>query len=94
MDLKDKKIGIALTGSFCTYEKVFIELQKLTDARAEVYPILSDASRTITSRFGSPEQYIEKIRELTGKDPITCIEGAEPSSPAKLKSWQRLIPEN
>lgn len=81
MDLKDKKIGIALTGSFCTYEKMFIELQKLIDTKAEVYPILSNASQAITSRFGSPAQYIKKIKELTGKEPITRIEGAEPIGP-------------
>lgn len=81
MDLKEKKIGVALTGSFCTYEKVFTELQKLVDAKAEVFPILSDASQTITSRFGSPGQYIRRIKEITGKDPVTCIEGAEPIGP-------------
>ena len=29
MELKGKKIGVALTGSFCTYKKVFQELEKL-----------------------------------------------------------------
>ena len=46
MDIKEKKIGIALTGSFCTFEKMFTELQKLKDAGADIYPILSDASQT------------------------------------------------
>ena len=30
MSLKEKQIGVAFTGSFCTYENVFKELQKLT----------------------------------------------------------------
>ena len=29
MDLKGKKIGVALTGSFCTFEKIFKEMEKL-----------------------------------------------------------------
>ena len=29
MELKGKKIGVALTGSFCTYKKVFQELENL-----------------------------------------------------------------
>lgn len=52
MDIKGKKIGIALTGSFCTFDKMFQELQKLKDAGADICPIMSDASQTIESRFG------------------------------------------
>lgn len=62
MDIKGKKIGIALTGSFCTFEKMFQELQKLKDAGADIYPIMSDASQTIESRFGNPDMYIAKIK--------------------------------
>ncbi len=70
MDIKGKKIGIALTGSFCTFEKMFQELQKLKDAGADIYPIMSDASQTIESRFGNPDMYIAKIKEITEKEPI------------------------
>ncbi|MCM1183038.1 MAG: dipicolinate synthase subunit B [Roseburia sp.] len=92
MDLKEKKIGVALTGSFCTYEKAFTELQKLTEAGAEVYPILSEAAQTITSRFGKPEQYIQRLIELTGKSPITCIEGAEPIGPKSFLDILVILP--
>ena len=82
MNLKGKKIGVALTGSFCTFEKVFKELEKLKDLGADLYPILSDASQTITCRFGSPEIYMEKLKNITGRSPILCIEGAEPIGPS------------
>lgn len=82
MDLKGKKIGVALTGSFCTFEKVFKELEKLKELGADLYPILSDASQTITCRFGSPEIYMEKLKAITGRNPILCIEGAEPIGPS------------
>lgn len=81
MDIKGKKIGIALTGSFCTFDKMFQELQKLKDAGADICPIMSDASQTIESRFGKPDIYITKIKEITGKDPIVSIPGAEPIGP-------------
>ena len=61
MNLNGKKVGIALTGSFCTYEKMFIELQKLVSAGADVYPIMSDASTSIKSRFGKPDTYVTKL---------------------------------
>lgn len=81
MDVKGKKVGVALTGSFCTFEKMFAELQKLVDAGAEVYPIMSCSSQTIESRFGKPDIYVAKIKEITKKDPILSIEGAEPIGP-------------
>ena len=55
MEIKGKKIGIALTGSFCTFEKTFAELQKLADTGADIYQILSDSSQTIESRFVKPD---------------------------------------
>uniref|UniRef100_UPI004057452C dipicolinate synthase subunit B n=1 Tax=Acetatifactor sp. TaxID=1872090 RepID=UPI004057452C len=82
MNLKGKKIGVALTGSFCTFEKVFTELQKLKDLGAEIYPIFSDATQTISCRFGTPESYLEKIKSITGRDPIMRIETAEPIGPS------------
>lgn len=92
MDIKGKKIGIALTGSFCTFEKMFTQLQKLSDAGADIYPIMSDASQTIESRFGKPDTYIAKIKEITGKDPIVSIPGAEPIGPKAYLDILAILP--
>lgn len=81
MDLKGKKIGIALTGSFCTFEKIFEELEKLVATGAEVYTIFSNASQQISSRFGKPEEFLKKAEQITGRKPICNIEGAEPIGP-------------
>lgn len=92
MDIKGKKIGIALTGSFCTFEKMFTELQKLKDAGADIYPIMSDASQTIESRFGKPDTYVTKIKEITGKEPIISISGAEPIGPKAYLDALAILP--
>lgn len=92
MDIKGKKIGIALTGSFCTFEKTFAELQRLSDAGADIYPILSDASQTIESRFGKPDTYVTKIKEITGKAPIVTISGAEPIGPKAYLDALAILP--
>lgn len=92
MDLNGKKVGIALTGSFCTYEKMFIELQKLVSAGADVYPIMSDASTSIKSRFGKPDTYVTKVREITGKEPISSIEEAEPIGPKSFLDVLAILP--
>lgn len=92
MDLKGKKVGVALTGSFCTFEKMFTELEKLTAAGADVYPILSNASQSIQSRFGKPDTYVIKIKEITGREPITSIEGAEPIGPKAYLDVLAILP--
>ena len=92
MSIEGKKIGVALTGSFCTFEKMFLELQRLVDAGAEVYPILSNASQTITSRFGTPDAYLEKLKSITDKAPILCIEGAEPIGPKGYLDILAILP--
>ncbi len=81
MDLKGKKVGIALTGSFCTFEKIFAELKNLVEAGAEVTTIFSNASQQIDSRFGKAEDFLKKAEEITGQKPILTIEGAEPIGP-------------
>lgn len=92
MNIKGKKIGIALTGSFCTFEKMFTELQKLKDAGADIYPIMSNASQSIESRFGSPDIYVAKIKEITGREPIVSISGAEPIGPKGYLDALAILP--
>lgn len=81
MDLKGKKVGIAVTGSFCTFDKIFKELKNLVEAGADVYTIFSDSSQRISSRFGMPEEFLREAEDITGKKPILTIEGAEPIGP-------------
>ena len=58
MNLKCKKIGVAITGSFCTFEKLFEQLKLLKDTEADLIPITSIATQTIDSRFGTPDKYL------------------------------------
>lgn len=92
MSLKGKHIGVALTGSFCTYSKVFPELQKLTDSGALVQTIFSDAAASIDSRFGKAADFIKKAEEITGLKPILTISEAEPIGPKSLLDILVLFP--
>lgn len=69
MKLQDKKIGIALTGSFCTYSKIWDEIVKLTEQGADVQTIFSNHAQSIDSRFGKAQDFLKKAEELTGKSP-------------------------
>ena len=81
MTLKDVNVGFALTGSFCTYEDVFKEMEKLIKEGANVYPIFSDRAKETDSRLGKAKEFLKKAKELTGHDPVTTIVDAESFTP-------------
>lgn len=81
MSLKGKKIGFALTGSSCNFSKVFPEIEKLVEEGADVYPIISEAVNTFDTRFGTADEWKEKLRTITEKEPIKTIVEAEPVGP-------------
>lgn len=81
MTLEGKTIGVAITGSFCTYSKAFPQIETLVKTGAVVQTIFSNASQTIDSRFGSSEDFKKRAEELTGRVPIYTIAEAEPIGP-------------
>ena len=58
-DLHDKTIGVAVTGSFCTFRSLFAELEQLAQTGASLYTIFSDHACQIDSRFGQAEDVAE-----------------------------------
>ena len=53
---------------------------------------MSDSSQSIESRFGTPDTYFKKIKEITGKEPIVSIESAEPIGPKGFLDVLAIIP--
>ena len=78
------KIGFALTGSFCTLSKVLTELEKLKEQNADIVPIMSEIVWSTDTRFGKAEDFKSKITQITGKEIIHSIKGAEPIGPKNL----------
>ncbi|HEX6593949.1 MAG TPA: dipicolinate synthase subunit B [Bacillota bacterium] len=81
MSLEGKRIGFGLTGSHCTYEDVYPQLEKLVDLKADVIPIVSYTVRNTDTKFGKAEDHIEKIESITGKRVISTMPEAEPLGP-------------
>lgn len=92
MELKGKKIGVAFTGSFCTYKRVFTELENLVQEGAIVQTIFSDASQTIDSRFGKAEDFVKEAERMTGNTPMRTIAQAEPIGPGSLLDLLMILP--
>lgn len=77
------KLGLALCGSYCTFDAVL----PVAEALAEEYDltaIMSDNSASTDTRFGCAENMKERLREISGKEVITTIVEAEPIGPKKL----------
>ena len=75
------RVGIALCGSYCTYDKLFSQLAVLAD-KYELVPIMSETAATDT-RFGTSADFISRLSSLCGTQPVHSIAEAEPLGPAK-----------
>ena len=92
MLLVGKKVGFALTGSFCTFEKTIPQIERLIEEGADVLPIMSFNSYNIDSKFGKAKEFIEKIETITGKKIINKITEAEPIGPKRLTDIMVIAP--
>ncbi|MCE0739169.1 dipicolinate synthase subunit B [Bacillus sp. G16] len=79
--LKGKRIGFGLTGSHCTYEAVFPQIEALINEGAEVRPVVTFNVKSTNTRFGEGAEWVEKIEDLTGYEAIDSIVKAEPLGP-------------
>ena len=86
------KVGFALTGSFCTFEKAFIQMQKLVEKGMDVIPIMSFNAYSLDTRFGKAADFAEKAEKITGRKTIATITDAEPIGPEKLTDILIVLP--
>ncbi|MEW6228562.1 MAG: dipicolinate synthase subunit B [Bacillota bacterium] len=84
MRLAGKKVGVALTGSFCTIPEVLPEIEKVVAEGASVYPILSEKVATQNTRFGRAADIARRLEQMTGREPICTIQEVEPLGPGKV----------
>ena len=81
---KERTVGFAITGSFCTYEKIKEVLRQLVEQGDRVIPIFSDQAQNINSRFGNARDFIIEVQQITGEHGIFTIQEAEPIGPKAL----------
>ncbi len=92
MELKGKKIGFCLTGSFCTFQKTIEQIKALVKKDAEVFPIMSYSAYNLDTKFGSSSDFVSQIEKITGKEIIHTIQEAEPIGPKKLVDIMIIAP--
>lgn len=92
LEVKNKKIGFILTGSFCTFSKTIPKIKELKRLGADIIPIMSYNSYDLNTKFGNALDFINEIKEITGKDIIHTIQGAEPIGPKHLTDIMIVAP--
>lgn len=79
-----KNIGFAITGSFCTHQKILEIIKDLVDKGYNIIPIFSEKVSTTDTRFGTAKDFKDKIINLTNRHPIESIVDAEPLGPKEM----------
>lgn len=77
MEVKGKKIGFVLTGSFCTFNKVISKMEELNKKGAEIIPVMSNNSFELDTRFGNSKNFIDKIEKICKREIIHTVQDAE-----------------
>lgn len=79
--LAGKKIGIGMSGSFCSLEKSLKAIKSLQETGAELYCIMSNPVYEEDSRFMQAADIRKQMEEITGHKIITSIHEAEEFGP-------------
>lgn len=82
--LKGKNIGCVMTGSFCTFQKVFEAWTELRRQGAQLYPIMSYNAASLDTRFYQAQDALMLFEEITGRKVWKTLQEAEPIGPRKL----------
>ncbi len=82
--LAGKRIGFAMTGSFCTFSRVFEAAEALAAAGADLFPILSDNAWSLDTRFFSAAAVRERLAGICGREIWHTLPQVEPIGPKKL----------
>ena len=82
--MRKERVGFAVCGSFCTHAKVLEALEQLTKEYETVIPIVSETAGNTDTRFGTSDALLERLRELTGREPLMDIPSVGPIGPKGL----------
>ena len=82
--MRKERVGFAVCGSFCTHAKVLEALEQLAKEYETVIPIVSETAGNTDTRFGTSDALLERLRELTGREPLMDLRAVAPIGPTGL----------
>ena len=84
IDLSNAKIGCAMTGSFCTFSRVFDAWRELKAAGAKILPIMSFNASGMDTRFYPAAEAIAEFEAIAEGKILNSIAAVEPIGPKQL----------
>ncbi|MDR3216487.1 MAG: dipicolinate synthase subunit B [Clostridiaceae bacterium] len=73
-----KRIGLAITGSFCTFGEILKSVKVLKTEDYDIIPILSYHAAQLNTKFYNATDFTAELEDLCGNEAITTIVTAEP----------------
>ena len=83
-ELSEMRIGCAMTGSFCTFQRVFEAWRALRAKGALLTPVLSFNAASVDTRFYPASETRRIFEEIAGRAPLMALNEVEPIGPKKL----------
>jgi len=90
--MKDLRVGFAMCGSFCTFDKALTQMELLVRNGYQVLPIMSGNAAFTDTRFGNAAEIRQKVETLCQKKIITDIKDAEPIGPKNMTDIMVVAP--
>lgn len=90
--MKKTTIAFAMTGSYCTFERVLAQMEELVRRGYDVLPVLSFNAGEIDTRFMTAEHLRGRVVEITGHEPVDTMTGAEPIGPKRMSDLYLIAP--
>lgn len=91
--LKNIKIGLAVTGSFCNFSKLEPQINKLKEQGVEeILPIVSYSVIVEENRFSTPTHITELLKTNTSNELVDTISKAEPIGPKDMVDIILVLP--
>ena len=82
--MRKERVGFAVCGSFCTHAQAIKALEELVKLYETVIPIASEVSAFTDTRFGTSDDLLGRMEDLTGHAVLYDIPSVEPIGPKKL----------
>ena len=84
------RLGLALTGSYCSFGKLDRVLPVLREA-FDIQPIFSE-NALLDSRFGEGGAWLTRLEAIAGRPAVTSIAAAEPLGPSNALDVLAIVP--
>ncbi len=75
------KVIWAISGSFCNHTMICREVEAMRKKGYQITALLSENSATLDTRFGTHQELIRSLKEMTGQEVMTTLQQAETLGP-------------